>query len=138
VITWVPEKYFDLVWEDARKHLLRAEGRFNGKCTVDDIGKLVAKGELDLWAVADDENEQEIVGAIVTRLFETPRKKIMEIMVCAGDGLNDHLYESMKELENFARLNHCDVMRVEGRKGWVRALKPYGLNETSTIVEKEL
>lgn len=140
MITSVPKHYFHVVWDEAKEHLLRFEKRSNGKYTVDDIGKRIQSEEQQLWILANKENE--IIGALVTQVWETPQKKIMEIVACAGgtkdDRLDEYLYESMKELENFARLNYCDVMRVEGRKGWSRSLEPYGFKQTSVVVEKEI
>jgi hypothetical protein len=136
VITSVPKHYFHVVWDEAKEHLLRFERMTGGKYDVDDLGKMILEEKQQLWIVADNGNE--IVGAVVTQVFDTPNKKIMEIFACAGNGMDEYLYEIMKELEEFARLNYCDLIRVEGRKGWSKVLKPYGFEETSIIVERRL
>ena len=136
MISLVPNEYLHLVWDKARDHLVHFEKRSGGKYSVDDIGKMISDEIQQLWIIADDDHE--VVGAVVTQVWETPQKKICDVVACAGDGLDDYLYESMKELENFARLNHCDAMRVEGRNGWLKVLEPYGFGKTSIVMEKEL
>lgn len=139
MITSVPKHYFPLVWKEAREHLVRFEKAARGGCTADDLGRMIVDDKQQLWIIANDDNE--IIGAIVTQVSDLPQKKVLEIVACAGNSdnrLDEFLYESMKELEEFARLNYCDVIRVEGRKGWSRALKPYGFDQTAIILEKEI
>ena len=140
MISLVPNEYLHLVWDRAREHLLRFEKRAGGNCTVDDLGRRILNDEQQLWIMFDE--DKEICGALVTQMWRYPRKKVMEIVACGGgdskNQLDDYLYESMKVLEDFARTNDCDVMRVEGRKGWAKALKPYKFEQPAIVLEKEI
>ncbi len=139
MVTPVPKHYFHLVWDEAREHLVRFEKMSRGSYTVDDIAKMVSEDKQQLWLIVNEDNK--IIGAIVTQVSELPQKKVMEIVACAGDTdnrLDEFLYEGMEQLEEFARINYCDVMRVEGRKGWVRALKPYGFKQEAVVLERQI
>ena len=135
----VPKQYFHLVWDEAKEHLRRFEKRARGNCTVDDIGKRILADEQQLWIVIND--DKKIIGAIVSQVWDYPRKKVMEIVACGGDSereLNEYIYQSIEVLKDFALENYCDVMRIEGRRGWERPLKELGFNKDAVLLEKEI
>ena len=136
MITPVPKKYFHLVWDSAREHLLRFEKRSGCQFTVDEIGKAILDEEQQLWILVDE--EEKITGAIVTQVLGYPRSKSLEIMACAGKDMDDYLYDSMGAFENFARMNHCNSIRLEGRRGWSKILKPYGFEEKAIVLERNI
>tara|TARA_Y100001963_G_scaffold139488_1_gene205373 strand:- start:121 stop:531 length:411 start_codon:yes stop_codon:yes gene_type:complete len=136
MITPVPIKYFHLVWDSAREHLLRFEKRTGCPFTVDEIGEAVLNEEQQLWILVDE--EEKITGAIVTQVLGYPRGKSLEIMACAGKDMDDYLYDSMSMFEDFARTNGCDSIRLEGRRGWSKILKPYGFEEAAVVLERKI
>ena len=136
MITPVPKKYLHLVWESAREHLLRFEKRSGCQFTVDEIGKSIFDGEQQLWILVDE--EEKITGAIVTQVLSYPRSKSLEIMACAGKDMDDYMYDSMDAFEKFARMNQCDSIRLEGRRGWLKVLKPYGFEEAAIVLERKI
>ena len=63
----------------------------------------------------------------------------MEIMAHGGTSMSkEYLPEVMKELEDFAMDNRCDVIRIIGRRGWKRVLDAYGYRDQHIVLEKEL
>ena len=135
----VPKQYFHLVWDEAKEHLRRFEKRARGRCTVDDIGKMILLGEQQLWIVLDE--DQKIIGSVVTQVWEYPRKKVTEIVACGGNSDNElyeYIFQSMSVLEDFALENDCDVLKIEGRKGWLRPLSKLGFEQTAILLEKEI
>ena len=139
MVTSVPKRYLPLIWEDAKKCLSRWDSRSGNGYGLDDIEEMISEEKQQLWLVVND--DEKIIAAIVTQVWDAPKKKVCDIVACGGDtsnALDDYMYDSMKEIEDFARLNHCDSVRVEGRKGWSKFLKPYGFREKSIVIEKEL
>ncbi len=139
MVTPVPKEYFHLVWDEAREHLVRFEKMSRGAYRVDDIGKMISEDKHQLWLIADEDSK--IIGAIVTQVSELPQKKVMEIVAFGGgedNRLGEFIHEAMEQLEEFARINYCDVMRVEGRKGWVRVLKPHGFKQEAVVLERQI
>jgi hypothetical protein len=135
----VPKEYFHLVWDEAKEHLRRFEKRAKGRCTVDDIGKRILSGEQQLWIILND--DKEIIGSIVTQVWDYPRKKVAEIVACGGDSsneLNEYIFQSMSVIEDFALENYCDVIRIEGRKGWLKPLSKMGFEQSAVLLEKEI
>lgn len=44
------------------------------------------------------------------------------VWLCAGERVRDWHQEMERRVGEFARARGCDRLRIEGRKGWVRAL----------------
>ena len=44
----------------------------------------------------------------------------------------------MDVIEDFALENNCDVLKIEGRKGWLRPLRKLGFEQTAILLEKEI
>ena len=96
------------------------------------IRDLVFAGGALLWVVIEAE---QISTAIVTQVGISDTGKICEIVACGGRGTLEDL-SLLPEIENYARNQDCRVMRIIGRKGWMRALPDY--KETRVVLEKEL
>jgi hypothetical protein len=90
-----------------------------GDWTLDQIRTGVLDGRYLLWiAVADGKAR----GAAVTRIVAPPR--ICEVVACGGD-CRGHIPRLLKVIEDFARRDGCDRVRISGRRGWARMLRDY-------------
>jgi hypothetical protein len=84
------------------------------------------KAELDkglqlLWLVWDG---HEVLAAATTKLVSTPSAKLCIITSCGGKQLSRWKY-FIADLEQYARNEGCDKLRITGRKGWARILPEY-------------
>ncbi len=104
--------------------------------------------------VAD--RDHEIVAAAVTELQQTERCKFCIVVACGGSSHEEHQgvdarlrglcrerpggmarwLHLLTPIENWARAEGCDAMRIMGRRGWSRVLPAYRL--TRVVLEKEL
>ena len=104
-----------------------------------DVMREVKNGDAQLWCLVDPENE--LVGAIVTRVleFSTKYRSFLIHLAATEQGTNIELEcwrEVMDHLEGVGRMLGCDSIRVIGRKGWGKVLTDY--TESARIFEKRL
>jgi hypothetical protein len=92
----------------------------------------VLNGPDQLWLAW---NGEKILAAAVTSLGLINNEKICTIVACGGDEWSrfGHLIEG---LEKFAKAEGCKRTRINGRRGWLRALKGY--RETQVTMMKEI
>lgn len=108
------------VWRLAEPLLSPA---FDEDCddTIEVVRRDVEGGISLLWIAWDG---REVVAAAVTVIIHSPRHKICAVS-CAG-GINTRLWDLfMPMVENYAKAEGCDLVRVMGRKGWARVLDGY-------------
>lgn len=81
----------------------------------------VLSGVAFLWVAWDG---WQIVAAVTTALDKTPRHKMCVVTSAGGVGarLADQF---MPMIEQYARAEACDLVRVMGRKGWAKILNGY-------------
>lgn len=92
----------------------------------------VLTGKQLLWCAFDD---KEILAAATTRIFNTDGGKVCEI-AAAGKSHAKWARWAMVRLEDFAKAEGCDKMRIIGRRGWSRVLPDF--SEAAVILEKGL
>ena len=138
MVTYVPTDYLDVFYDKVSPFLDRAAGRSNGRYRGDDFWEMVKDGSHQLWVTLDD--EENIVGVTSTTIYENRNLTVMEIIAHGGNGSLDRKYlsEVMRNMQEFAEDNNCDVIRIVGRRGWVKALKPYGYHSQHVVLEKEV
>ena len=103
-------------------------------CTADDAKEYLERGDWQLFAVFNEENE--IKGAYVTTINEAPTGKIAIIISAAGGGLASQ--------EVFAQL--CEVfkglgatrVRALAKESAARLYKRVGFIEKAILVERKL
>ena len=98
-----------------RPHILAAIELNHGTYNEEDILRGLLTGEFVLWPGANS--------AVVTEISEQPRMKVLSMVICGGE--LEELIEMEKDLETYARLKGCKMMRGEGRPGWGRAMPGY-------------
>ena len=87
-----------------------------------------------VWVVT---REHKILGVFTTRIVESG---IRWVLVCdlAGEHMDEWLLEAQHALEVWARELGAVQIVIEGRRGWERALRPFGYEPTHTICIKTL
>jgi hypothetical protein len=122
-VSLVPPELAEGLWPRIFPHLSRAAEYTYGRYEPEDIFDAVVSGEVHLWVVLDDE---DIIGVTVTRLWQYPRKKCLDLVFLAGNGGFSWKDEMLSVLQSWARDNGCDVIEASGRTGLARAFKDDG------------
>ena len=100
--------------------------------TFDEIEDDVMAGHALLWLVW---SAPEIKGAAVTQIVATQISRVCVIVACGGENMRLWL-PLIGKIENYARDEGCDAVRILGRKGWMRVLKDY--SAPAVILERRL
>ena len=123
------------IWPLAEPLLRRAIAR-TGLSAFRDIEREILCGNALLWlAVEGERSKVAILAAASTRLQRTDTGKVCVITACAGKDMPRWL-NLISRIEEFARAEGCNCVRIYGRKGWLRALEGY--EQRYVVLDKEL
>ena len=89
-----------------------------------DIAAAVQRGEMQAWVNGDS--------LVITEVVHYPRVSVVNIVIAVG-----RLSEVMSlqpAIEDFARENNCQALRMEGRKGWERVLPHHGWKADQKVI----
>lgn len=125
-----PERIYE-TWPHV-EHLIRPAMIRSGEMIVLDVLRNLASKRFLMWLIWDGE---EIAGSVITELADTISGRICTIVFMGGKDRRRWLH-LLKEIEDYARAEHCRAMRLYGRKGWKRVLRDY--SETRIVLEKDL
>lgn len=87
-----------------------------------------------LWLISDAD---QIVGAGITEIYDTPKGMTCAVPVLAARGM-DCLEALFDTVEAWAKQEGCVRLQGYGRLGWIRALKPYGWRPRAVEIEKDI
>lgn len=77
----------------------------------------------------------QIKAAGVTKIIASQKSKVLMCEACSGSEFirNKHV---MQTIEDYARSEGCDAVRIGGRKGWGRVFPEY--REIAVLLERRL
>jgi hypothetical protein len=122
-VSLVPPELVDGLWPRIFPYLSSASEYTFGRYEPEDIIDFVISGQAHLWVVLD---EDEIKGVTITRFWQYPRKKCLDLVFLAGDDGFGWKDEMLSTLRRWARDSECDVIEASGRAGLARAFKDDG------------
>lgn len=102
--------------------------RHTADYTVENVVANVKAGDMQGWAIVDMEAEA-CIGAIATRL-STFESGLEACTIVAAATVSTKLKYTdwrnvIAQIEDFARFNDCDIVRIAGRAGWSKVLPEY-------------
>jgi GNAT superfamily N-acetyltransferase len=116
-------------WARCRPWLEAALERAGGTHGIDDVARLVERGDAHFWPAA--------ACAVVTEFYFYPRLKACNFWLLGGN--LKALLALQPVIETWARAQGCTRMLGGGpRAGWTRVLAPRGYRPAWTIYCKEL
>lgn len=86
-------------------------------------------GTMQLWTAGTSEDGVKAVA--VTEIVNTEEGRIAGIPIVAGDDMGSWL-EHVEIIETWAKINRCDWLQGQGRRGWARILRRYGWDIVTT------
>jgi len=132
----VPPEYVRQVYPNIDEFMDRLVPTTHGRFDKVDILHDMLTAKEHLWVVVK-EDQETIVGIILTEITVYPRKRMLSIQYAAGDELDKWMIEALRVLENWAVDNECTGMEITGRRGWVKKLKLHEWEEEFVVVKKE-
>lgn len=111
-------------------HLLRSAIDRTGLSDWQETEDSILNGDALLWIAWDG---TKILSAASTSLSMANRRKICTLVAVGGEDMKQW-FPLLEKIEDFARAEGCDCVRIYGRKGWARVLKDYEM--TNIVLEK--
>lgn len=102
---------------------------------VDDIYAKLQSGEYALWLVIQN---GEILAAVVVGTTIHSRSMVIDVHYGAGEHMSTWLKPFCDEIVERGRRQGHRFIRVQGRKGWGKALKAVGFHEVCTTFMREI
>lgn len=124
------------IWGTVAAMLEPAVQRLAGRYLLDDVLQELRQQKTSLWVAFDDES-QEVIGAVVFRVAEYPRRRLGRIEYVAGTQMKKWGVAMLDVLERYARDYECSGIESGGRLGWQRLGKAHGFRPTSVSIEKD-
>lgn len=115
---------YDEVWPLVEPML---EPALTGAFTTDEVKQRLDKGQCQLWMYQKK-------FAIITKLTPTA----MVITIAGGEGVLEAMRSQLPLLEWFARHNGKAEVIVNGRSGWIRAMRPLGYEQSAVLLRRTL
>ena len=115
--------------------LAESEKWTRGRAKVDDLLRFVLNGQMQLWAVHD---ENHVHGHIITEIKQYPQCKMFSVQYCAiQPGLMEAVEEEMQtKAAQFAKDAGCAGIEFVGRPGWRKTANKYGYEVQSVMYQK--
>ena len=134
----VPTKSVNEVWALVKTDIANALNRSNGYALADHIKKWIIEEKMQLWILWDKEaaKESKYYGLVVTEIIQRPLQRCLNIKIMTGSH-RDKWQHLIKQVEEFAWQNNCDLLELVARPGWKRVLKPFGYKESHVLLEKK-
>lgn len=111
-----------------RELLEMALARAGGTHTYEDVLNLISIGEMFFWPASKS--------CLVTEIVQYPRLRALHVFLAAGDLTEIKDMES--SLISFAKSLKCSAISMSGRKGWAKALKELGWQESHITLVREI
>ena len=84
-----------------------------------------------LW----NSQDKKYYGVVVTEIIQRPLQQCLNIKIMTGNH-REKWQHLIKQIEDFAWQNNCDLLELVARPGWKRVLKPFGYKESHVLLEK--
>ena len=134
----VPTKSVNEVWALVKTDIANALNRSNGYALADHIKKWIIEEKMQLWILWDKEaaKESKYYGLVVTEIIQKPLQRALNIKIMTGSH-REKWQHLIKQIEEFAWKNKCDLVELIARPGWKKVMKPFGFIESHVVLEKK-
>jgi hypothetical protein len=95
-------------------------GVYERKChqlTAEQVYRAAKASKQQIFGLQD---EAHIYGLVITEIQMTSRGKVCELVAACGHAPKSAQHEILACIEGWARQIDCAVIRLQGRKGWLR------------------
>jgi hypothetical protein len=116
----VDPKQVHIIWPEVSHWIKRAMERGDLGTFVDTEADVLS-GRALLWLAWD---APKIEAAVVTKLGRSEKTKSCVIVACGGER-SERWASLIEQIENYARAEGCDAVRIFGRRGWARVYPEY-------------
>jgi hypothetical protein len=126
----------DKIWPHVKHFVKRAIERSMSDYTLDYVYRKLLLGESLLWIEAEG---KDILAAATTEICGVlDTNKRVCVITTMGGKTSDMFLHHLSKIEQYAREEKCELVRLYGRPGWARVLSDHGYKEPWVALEKSL
>jgi hypothetical protein len=108
----------------------------NGEYTTKDLLEEGMGGKRDFWIIFSTEGGKFNIDCVLsTYMTSTPLKKIWFWHLAIGEGLLKSMEEVHRVFRREAAYEGCNAIQMVARRGFGKAMAPYGYQQLSSIFE---
>jgi hypothetical protein len=131
-VSLVPPELVEGLWPRIFPYLSGASEYTFGRYEPEDILEFAVSGDAHLWVVFKGE---DIVGITVTRLWQYPRKKCLDVMFLGGENWDEWKDIVFDTMQRWAYDSGCAAIEASGRVGFARVFKDRGYTPLWQVFE---
>ena len=131
----IPQDKIEEAWSMVSANIADALARSNGYARQEHMKKWIKENKMQLWILWDSK-EKKYYGCVVTEVIQRPLQRCLNIKIMTG-AHREKWTHLIKQIEEFAWHNNCDLLELVARPGWKRVLKPFGYKEGHVLLEKK-
>ena len=131
----IPKQNIEEVWPIVVKDIADALARSNGYARAEHIKIWILDNKMQLWILWYSQDKKNY-GVVVTEIIQRPLQRCLNIKIMTGSH-REKWQHLVKQIEDFAWQNNCDLLELIARPGWKRVLKPFGYKESHVLLEKK-
>lgn len=121
-------------WPHVTEYLQKAIDRADGRWNLESIRQKLLSRDMQLWVIVSN----KILAAGISQIVEYPLRKVCVVSFLGGEELSLWHDKSIATIERAALDWGCDDVDVQGRKGWERAMKRHGYEQTYCVIRKHI
>ena len=120
-LEWVCSERVQGIWPAVEHWITEACEEEGGSYLPSDVRALVVAGAWQMWIVTDG---PEIHAMAITRIEQTPRRKVCWVLMMVGSGIEGwaHFRDRIAE---WARAEGCGAVKSLARRGYVKMFKEF-------------
>jgi type II secretory pathway component PulJ len=136
----IPIAELDKVWSIVDKDIRNALA-YSGQLTDSNFVLEKSKeGKFQVWILWDKTKPtavEKYFGVVVTELIKRQLGKVCHIYIMTGRQRHRWQY-LIKDIEEFAKNEGCQMMELIARPGWKKVLNNFGYGMTHVVLEKKI
>lgn len=126
----------DLVWPALEPWFDAVPRRMGTDLTAAEIRRAALAGRLTVWTTYDREQPVPVLGVAAIGVVDCDGEDVAEIFSLGGRNIRDWLPDAFAQFEALARANGVGRIRIDGRTGWARIMRPLGFSVTSRFISR--
>lgn len=134
---WLVEREnINSVWQAVEQVIVENGQEFLEWYSLPELWEELHRGGMDLWVVVE-EGKIIVVGLCGTERHA--RKAAYHVYWVGGKGFLKHRRDGIARIEQFAKeVVGAEWVMINGRPGWIRAMKKFGYNIATYRIEKRV
>jgi len=135
----IDPKDLDMHWPNAAPKLEAVMAPNSKAAEMAELKRDIECGNRQLFGILDLELNEFFAWCVTKHFENSAGKRVVEVegLYALGIGL-DVCLGLWREFEEFSRYLGVDIIRIQGRPGWVRVMKPAGYSLEYSVISKEL